>query len=220
MVQLKRQKEKAKPFPIDAYKDMPLSDLVLYSISSLNKKDIDATRENIIAESFELFPLKFYLLGYPEYPDCDRVWRELRRIVGSLSSKGMKKFASGNMKSSYIINEKGLGKLKEIQFKLGYFSEEKDQEQDKIIEDRRGKIGKTLWQIEKHPLYRNYLKNKEKIEIPETLLRSLLFSTMETSREKLKEKMEMLISYCESLGREDIKNFLYLCKSKHKEIFV
>ena len=56
--------------------------------------------------------------GYPEYPDANRVRREIQRIEGTLSTPGMKKLAKGNMKTNYEITEEGLQRLKLIEEKL------------------------------------------------------------------------------------------------------
>ena len=80
-------------------------------------------------------------------------------------------------------------------------------------------MASVLREIERHPLYIQYLKDKEQTEVPETLLRDLLFATMETSEEKLREKMRTLIEYCNALGKKDIEEFLKFCSNKHKKIF-
>ena len=57
------------------------------------------------------------------------------------------------------------------------------------------------------------------IEVPETLLRDLLFATMDTSNEELEENLEKLKEYCDLLGREDIKEFFEFCAAQHRDIF-
>ncbi|MCD6578009.1 hypothetical protein J7L48_00870 [bacterium] len=217
MGEIKRQKEKSQPFPDDTYQNLTIDDLILYALFSLEKKGVEGRFENIVAEGFEMFPKKFYLHGYPEYPDARRVFNSVMRMSGGLPTN-QEKLIVGNMKSFFTLTERGLERLKAIQMKL------QTGEDDKIgiktkIEDKRGKMGRMLWEIETHPLYRQYLINGENTDIPETLLRNLLFATMETPKKRLEEKMSMLIGYCESLGRDDIKKFLIFCKNKHKEIF-
>jgi len=121
------------------------------------------------------------------------------------------------MKTSYKIAEKGLKKLKEIQMRLRYG--DFDTKIRNRIKDMRGKITRVILEVEKHPLYRNYLKDGKHIQVPETLLRDLLFATMDTSDEELRENLEKLKEYCDLLGREDIKEFLEFCASKHRNIF-
>jgi len=216
--EIKRRKDKAKPFPLGSYEDLPLTDLVLYALFSLEEKGIETTFENLVAESFELFPRRFSLQGYPDYPDANRVRREIQRIEGTLSSLGVEKLADGNMKTSYKITGRGVERLRYVQARLQTGVNEKTSIQ-KRIEDKRSKMGRVLYELEKHPLYKEYLRSGRNMDVPETLLRDLLFSTMETSYEKLREKMNTLIEYCVALGREDIKEFLLHCKDKHEKIF-
>lgn len=173
-----------------------------------------------MAEAYELFPKKFHLPGYPDYPDANRVRREIQRIEGTLSTPGMKKLAKGNMKTSYEITEEGLQRLKLIEEKLARDLSTKISI-EKEMEDRRGKMGRLLSEIEKHPLYRQYTDSlsKNNIEIPEHLLRDLLLATMETPVEELRERMERLIKYCEAFNKQQLKQFLELCKKKNKHIF-
>ena len=121
------------------------------------------------------------------------------------------------MKTNYKITDKGLQKLKEIQTRLKY--SDFDIQISSRIKDRRGKIARIILEIEKHPLYKNYLRDREKIEVPETLLRDLLFATMDTPEEELRENLKNLVEYCDLLGRNDIKKFLEFCALKHREIF-
>ena len=216
MRKIKRLKE-VQAFPEDAYINLSLSDLVLYALFSLGTNEVETTFENLVVESYKLFPQKFHLQGYPEYPDANRVRREIQRMEGTLPTPGPN-LVKGNMKTSYKIAESGFVKLGEIQIKLA--SGEKDKVKiDKKLSDRRSKIGRVLSELEKHPLYHQYLRKGENIDIPESLLRDLLFATMETSHDSLRENMNTLKEYCDVLNKNDIKDFLNFCANKHGEIF-
>jgi len=77
MGEIKRQKEKSQPFPDDTYQNLTIDDLILYALFSLEEKGVEGRFENIVAEGFEMFPKKFYLHGYPEYPDARRVFNSV-----------------------------------------------------------------------------------------------------------------------------------------------
>ena len=224
MTKIERKKEKAEPFPENTYQNISLDNLLLYSIFSLEKKNIECRFENIVAESFELFPSKFSLHGYPEYPDARRVFNALMRASGGLPTS-KEKLVSGSMKDIFRLTKEGLERIKSIQVMLNLQSENEYiykiliDKRRKTDVDKRGKMGRVLYTVERHPLYIEYREHKEKTRVPEALLRDILFSTMETSYEKLSEKMNILMNYCDLLGRNDIKEFLLFCKSKHKEIF-
>jgi len=216
---MERRKSKAEPFELEKYEDFALTDLVIYALFSLDKKEVETTFENLTAECFELFPQKFQLPGYPDYPDARRVSREVRRLSGGLSEeKGKSNYLKGNLKTSFEFTEKGLKKLDDIQEKLK--SGKSDEEEiKKRTRARRGKIEKVISKLQQHPLYQTYTEKGRKTSIPEHQLRDLLFATMETPRDKLREKMEIMIEYSDDLGREDVKEFLNYCKKKNKDIF-
>ena len=96
--------------------------------------------------------------------------------------------------------------------------EEKSQIKSKI-KDSRGKIGRVLIEVEKNPLYKKFQLEGENIEISEPLVRDLLFATMETSDEKLRNNMKTLIDYCDVANGQNLKTFLiFICK-KFPNIF-
>jgi len=43
--------------------------LTLFAVSFLESKKIEPTFDKIVVASFRLFPKKFSLIGFPEYPD-------------------------------------------------------------------------------------------------------------------------------------------------------
>ena len=216
----KKKNKKSTPFLEDIYSNVPLWELVVFSLYSLQQQNVEANFENIVVESYELFPKKFSLQSYPEYPDTNRVRRELQRIEGStFQTKGFDQLLEGNLKTTYKFTDKGLEWLAKIQNTLQTGSVDK-KKIDKKLKDTRGKYGRVLNEIEKHPAYKKFLIVGEDLEVSETLLRDILFATMETSNDKLRDSMKTLIGYSEALNREDIKKFLmYLCK-KFQYLFV
>lgn len=217
MSKIERNKENSRPFPEDTYINLRLTDLVLYAVFSLEKKEVEATFPNLVVESYRLFPKKFHLQGYLQYPDANRVRTEIQRMEGKLPSPDPN-MVKGSMKTSYKITDDGFKKLKEVQIKLA--SGENDRLKiDKKRIDRRQKMGRVLNELEKHPLYEQYLQKGQDIDVPESLLRDLLFATMGTSHDSLREKMKILKEYCDALEKKDFKKFLEFCSNKHGEIF-
>jgi len=215
----KKKYIKLQPFQPETYEKIPLSDLVLYSIFSLQNQEIETNFENIVVENFELFPRKFSLQSYPEYPDANRVRREIKRLEGGkFQTGGIDQLIEGNLKNTYKLTDKGLNKLPAIQSVLK--TGESDQTQIKRkIKDSRGKIGRVLNEVEKNSLYKQFLVDSSTLKISEPLLRDLIFATMETSDDKLRNNMKTLIEYCEVSNRQDLKEFFqYICK-KFSNIF-
>jgi hypothetical protein len=47
--------------------------LILFAIDYLSSKNIEVTFDKLTVASFKLFPKKFSLIGFPEYPDAKTV---------------------------------------------------------------------------------------------------------------------------------------------------
>lgn len=214
----KKKQTKSESVQSSIYEKLPLSDLVLYSIFSLQNQQIETNFENIVVESFELFPEKFSMQIYTEYPNPNRVRRELQRMDGRGFQVGDEQYVDGNLKTTYKFTDKGLKRLTQIQTQLKTGKEEKSQIKSKV-KDSRGKIGRVLNEVEKNPLFKKFQLEGENIEISEPLVRDLLFATMETSDEKLRNNMKTLIDYCDVANRQNLKIFLiHICK-KFSNIF-
>jgi hypothetical protein len=213
MVTNKKKNLKSKAFLEEIYKNVPLWELALYSIYSLQEQNVETNFENIVVECFELFPKKFSLQSYPEFPDTNRVRRELQRIEGStFQMKGFDQLLEGNLKTTYKFTDKGMEKLAKVQNKLQTGSIDQTKIEKKL-KDTRGKYGRVLNEIEKHPAYKKFLAVGENFEVSESLMRDILFATMETPNEKLRDTMKTLIGYSEALKRDEIKKFfLFICK--------
>lgn len=54
------------------YENIDLDHLMMYAIGRLAKISVDLSFENAVVASFKLFPKKFSLLGFPNYPDQPR----------------------------------------------------------------------------------------------------------------------------------------------------
>jgi hypothetical protein len=68
------------PFDSKAYSDLDLNRLAAYAIRFLDQNDILVTFENIVVALFVMFPKKFSLVGYEQYPDSARVIRSLLQL--------------------------------------------------------------------------------------------------------------------------------------------
>ena len=64
------------------YEMIDLDRLVIFSIIKIESLGLDLSLENIIVAAFRLFPKRFSLIGYPEYPDATRVEKCLWRCKG------------------------------------------------------------------------------------------------------------------------------------------
>src|SRR5689334_801928 len=86
----------------DQYPDAALTSLTAYSLFWLHRWQLPRTIEAIAILNWRLFPEKFSMVGYPEYPDAFRTNRSLlqmqpkyRNLLTGAATKGFSLNANG-----------------------------------------------------------------------------------------------------------------------------
>src|SRR3989338_501786 len=95
---------------LSKYEDIDLDRLAIYAISQLEKIGAELSFENAVMASFKLFPQKFSLLGFPDYPDANRVMKCLWRLTSKV-----KPWLSGKIKQGFVVTERGRAHIKEVE---------------------------------------------------------------------------------------------------------
>lgn len=90
-----------KPYAFERYQGISLDKLAAAGIYKLNQAGIECTCENVVVAIYKLFPEKFSMLSFPEYPDSSRVARTLG--LGCRQSG----YVTGNPKSGFSLTEVG-----------------------------------------------------------------------------------------------------------------
>lgn len=105
------------------YEDVPLTSLTAYSLYWLHQWQLRRTIEAVAVLNWRLFPQKFAMVGFPEYPDAFRTNRSLlqgqpkyRNILSGAASKG------------FSLNQRGMDIARELVQLLGVPSTEEGQE--------------------------------------------------------------------------------------------
>ncbi|MBL8099643.1 MAG: hypothetical protein JNK81_10700 [Anaerolineales bacterium] len=110
--------KKLPKFELDVYSQLSLSDLVVFALSYLEEKEVDATTEEIISICFRLFPNRFGLKNYPRWPDSALVIRRL-------NDAREKKLVKGNPNDGFALTFKGKQVAKRISKALGIVEKKK-----------------------------------------------------------------------------------------------
>ncbi len=92
-----------EPVPEDVYQILDLNRLVAYVIGVLQRQAIPSTFENVTVCAFRLFPVRFALEGYPQYPDAARVNRALLQLRPKYRN-----WAVGSVQKGFTLNQTGL----------------------------------------------------------------------------------------------------------------
>lgn len=85
-----------------AYVPLDKDRLVLFAVNYLEERAIEPTFDKIVVATFRLFPKKFSLIGFPEYPDG----RTIYYCAYNHCTLG-KKLLVGNVQSAFKVTERG-----------------------------------------------------------------------------------------------------------------
>jgi len=101
-------------FETSQYEHYALTTLTAYCVYWLHEWEITTSLENVSVASHRMFPTKFALVGWPQFPDINRTNRSVlqmrpkyRNLATSVSDKGV------------FLNENGIREAKTLAEKLG-----------------------------------------------------------------------------------------------------
>ena len=207
----------APQFDPDGYAKTPLNDLVVYSIYSLHAKGSAIPAEDIISACFVLFPRRFSLRKYPQWPDSaavSRRWSECK-------SKG---YLRGNALQGFQLTARGAKRAQKIEKTLGKVtirpmpsSKPKLPLQPVLTvhPELKARAKKYVRSIESSDAYRHY---KRKAPINEYDFRSLLLCTMESPPATLARNLEQFKDYVRIHDRMDLLTFLESSEGKFSHL--
>jgi|YelNatPaOPRAMG01_1025707.scaffolds.fasta_scaffold39934_3 hypothetical protein len=190
--------ENLKPFDESRYINVDLDHLIMYSVGCLKKIGADLSLENVVVAAFRLFPKKFSLLGFPNYPDSLRVYSCLWRCT----TDKKKQWLGGKIRHGFIITERGQKFIKEAEDLL----KETSVRQSKAMSQTRRKEA-IIAEISKSSAFFKY-NNGQGESITEAEFCFLLQGTLDSSKDILRENFLLLRQYAEDLNRKDIVDLL------------
>jgi len=199
-----------KAVELSKYEDVDLDHLVMHAIGQLEEIGAELSLENVVVASFKLFPQKFSLLGFPDYPDANRV---VKRLWDFTSKKSKKSWLGGKVRQGFVITESGRAHVKEAEDILrGQFQKEKKAPS----QTRRQEL--LLKEVTLSQAYLKYV-NKQNDLISEGDFCYLLQGTLDSDRAMLKENLSRLRKYASELKRGDLLEFFDWLKQHFKEFF-
>jgi len=97
-----------------SYEMLDLDRLVVFGMFYLEHKKVPLYFEYIVVGLFRLFPKKFSMANFRQYPDADRMNNAVRRIAGGIKSRGTK-WANGSIKNGFTLTETGREIAKQVE---------------------------------------------------------------------------------------------------------
>ncbi len=198
---------KLKSFKTESYESIDLDRLVMYTTIKLQEIGVELSLENIIVGAFKLFPKKFSLSGYFEFPDATRVEKSLWRCKGK-----KRQWIGGKTRHGYQITErtKIISGQTETQLSDVGFQKSK-----KPISKTRRKES-ILKETTDSSAYLKYIDDQYD-SISEAELCYLLQGTLDSSRQVLRENFAMLKNCAEELDRQDVLKFFHWLEEHFKK---
>jgi len=191
------------------YENIDLDHLMMYVMGKLYELGVDLSFENATVAASKLFPKKFSLVGYPEYPDANRTGHCLWRCAGH------RQWLGGKSRQGFIITERSKLVIKKVEDMLKKGATGKKNAHAASQTRRKEAL---LLEVASSIAYKKY-KQGEGDNITEVELCFLLQGTLDSSRALLKENLDVLRSYAQTLENEKILNFLNWAESNFKDFF-
>jgi len=102
------------PFQGEKYDSIALTSLTAYSVYWLSQLGIPASLENLAVLNFRLFPTKFAMVGWPQFPDFNRTSRSVLQMRPKY-----KNLATSITKKGVFLNENGQKEAESLLTRLG-----------------------------------------------------------------------------------------------------
>jgi hypothetical protein len=198
-------------FSPEIYRRVALNELVTFSVYFLKQQGGEINAEDIVAACFKLFPERFQLRGYPEWPDSTVVnkrWLDCR-------DRG---YLIGSTAGGFTLSAKGLELAEKAEEVLtGKKRIFKKTSEDKVGGEMRTRAGRFVRSLETSEAFQGFMQNGPSSVISEYDFRNMLLCTMESSPTTLKNNLDQFRQYCELYQRGDLVGFLDHCQQRFSE---
>jgi hypothetical protein len=187
----------------EEYLSLDKDRLVLFAVSQLESKRIEPTFDKIVVAAFKLFPKKFSLIGFQEYPDG----RTIYYCVYNHCTLD-KKWLFGNVQSAFKLTERGRYFLDETQKML----------EGKIVPTRTHQISPRRKEttfisiLKKTKAYEKYLQDDKSLIDKSELLEALRVPS--ESKALIQANLTKYLEYAQRINEPSVVKFLEFARGK------
>lgn len=187
-----------KKFETSAYLNISQDHLVVAALRTLMNDGRQPSFENLVAEAFTLFPERFKLEGYPDWPNAHvvgKAWVRCRTdkkwLTGS-ASQGFRLTPLGEQTAEKVLRQLGIGAPGKTTGRRG---------------SRQTISSRVVLRLESSPAYEKY-RAGHVAEVTEYEFCELLYCTLESTPETFDKNFAVLRQGVDAYGRSDLSNFL------------
>lgn len=196
-----------KKFDEKIYTSIAIDKLTIFAIFHLTIQGEECAFERIVKECFDLFPKRFSLRRYGEWPDSNRVYLSMMRCRDS-------GWIVGNEKSGFKITEFGKKVAEEVYNQLNSAFVTKIRKKINMKPRERGEA--IINFIKKSKAFAKFSEDKDNFNITEAELREMLGATRETPKRVLRQNYEYYLNISRDYGEKELLEFLSICKNRFK----
>ena len=191
-----------------SYERISYDDLVtyvVYRLTSGNGPNAQTTFEDIVAEAFKLFPKRFSLRGYPEWPDSAVVNKSWLR------SRTDKRYIVGSVKDGFKLTQRGLEVAERVERQLGQRPTERSRE---VKSELRTRSGRLLRSIERSNQFQAFKSTGNLENMTEYDLADVLLAMPDAPSTRLVTNLEQFKDAARLYERHDVQAFLSVLEAQ------
>lgn len=198
---------KKQQFKYEQYINLSYDDLLTYALYDLIKQGQVPTFENLVASVFSLFPKRFQLPGYPDWPDSSLVEKAWLRC------RTDKSLMTGSKSRGFKLTDKG----EALSIKVGQrikLDPGKKTPVLKIKGDRKTQSGRVVKHVEESNAYKKYFPKEDIKDVSDFEFCDLLYTTLDTKPSLRRQSLAELKYHLNVYERIDLIKFLLICEEK------
>jgi hypothetical protein len=153
-----------------------------------------------VAEAFTLFPKRFGLRGYPQWPDSAVVNKSWLRC------RTDKKYITGSIKDGFKLTQRGLDVAEKVSGLLQ--GDNQSSKTPTVKSELRTRSGRLLRGLEQTPAFKQFLKSKNVEGIEENDLADILLTLPDSPSSRLRSNLEQFKDAARLYERADLQEFL------------
>lgn len=177
--------------------------LVLFAVDYLESQKIEPTFDKVVATTYKLFPRKFSLIGFPEYPDGKTIYYCIYNHC-TLT----RKWLFGNVQSGFKVTERGKYFLEETRKMLEGKIELTRTHQ---VSPRRKEIT-FITLLKRTNAYKKYAQGENALVNRSEILEALRIPP--SSQSLIQTRLAKYIEYANRVNESSILDFLNFAKDK------
>jgi hypothetical protein len=206
--------DKFDAFPESSYREVDLTGLAAFSILRLHELNVPMTFENLVVALFKLFPAKFSLVDFAQYPDAARVGRTLLQL-----GPKYRNWARGSVQKGFVLTEAGVAKARSVANVIAGANVPKHQRTQHKPLPRTMDLSKDISTIEQSALYRKWINDGKISQSNSMELFDLLGAYAYTPSRVLRDRLKLLESTAIQVNRPDIVEFLNVVRKEFVQQF-